>query len=224
MTTQERDRWPPCGLWNNWPVTDELAPDFRYKPTLAGDKVILRPFILDLDADALREMLQDPDALQLTGSSPRTAEKSGWDEHDETQFQDWYSTRNEQPDRLDLAVVDKASGQCVGEVVLNDWNAANRSCGFRTVLGPRGRDRGLGTESVRMIIGYGFERLWMHRIELQVYSFNPRARRVYDKIGFVAEGVLREALRIDDRWIDAVVMSMLDHEWRSHRGYPEAGL
>lgn len=39
-------------------------------------------------------------------------------------FRDWYSTRNQQPDRLDLAVVDKASGQCVGEVVLNEWNDA----------------------------------------------------------------------------------------------------
>jgi len=70
-------------------VTDERAPDFRFKPTLSGDKVVLRPFILDLDADALREMLQDPDALRLTGSSPGTAEKSGWDEHDEAQFRDW---------------------------------------------------------------------------------------------------------------------------------------
>ena len=63
-----------------------------------------------------------------------------------------------------------------------------------------------------MIVGYGFEQLGLHRISLEVYSFNPRARHVYDKVGFVAEGVLRDALRWEDRWIDAIVMSMLAPE------------
>ena len=55
-----------------------------------------------------------------------------------------------------------------------------------------------------------------------MYAFNPRARRAYDKVGFVAEGVLRDALRHGDEWIDATVMSILDHEWARHRGRPAA--
>lgn len=38
-----------------------------------------------------------------------------------------------------------------------------------------------------------FERLGLHRLELDVYSFNPRARRVYEKAGFRREGILRTA-------------------------------
>jgi len=68
----------------------------------------------------------------------------------------------------------------------------NRSCNFRIFLGRAGRDRGLGTEATRLIVGYGFEGLGLHRISLEVYSFNPRARRVYEKAGFQAEGILRE--------------------------------
>jgi RimJ/RimL family protein N-acetyltransferase len=97
---------------------------------------------------------------------------------------------------------------------------SNRSCNFRVLFGPRGRDRGLGTESTRLIVGYGFERLGLHRISLEVYAFNPRARRVYDKVGFVAEGVLRDALRWDDQWVDATVMSILAPEWNRHHGRP----
>jgi RimJ/RimL family protein N-acetyltransferase len=201
-------------------VIGEPAPGFSAKPTLTGEKVVLRPFVLDEDAPALRAMLQDPEAMKLTGSSHGPGETPEWDDAAEARFRDWYSTRNQQPDRLDLAVVDRASGRCVGEVVLNDWNGANQSCGFRTLLGPEGRGRGLGTESVRMIVGYGFERLGLHRISLEVYSFNPRARRVYDKVGFVAEGVLRDALRWGDQWIDATVMSVLAPDWRRHRGFP----
>jgi RimJ/RimL family protein N-acetyltransferase len=201
-------------------VTDQLAADFSVKPTLTGERVVLRPFELPADVAALREMLLDPDSTMLTGSHAMDGSLT-WTDEDEARFLAWYRTRNQQPDRLDLAVVDKASGQCVGEVVLNDWNGSNRSCGFRTVIGPSGRDRGLGTESVRMIVGYGFEKLGLHRIELQVYAFNPRARRVYDKVGFVAEGVLRDALRWEDEWVDATVMSILAPEWDRHHGHPQ---
>jgi RimJ/RimL family protein N-acetyltransferase len=205
--------------WHHRTVTDQPASDFSVKPTLTGERVVLRPFELPGDVPALREMLLDPEATKLTGSHSFDG-ASTWSDEDEAKFLAWYRTRNQQPDRLDLAVVDQATGQCAGEVVLNDWNGANRSCSFRTVIGPGGRDHGLGTESARMIVGYGFEKLGLHRIELLVYAFNPRARRVYDKVGFVAEGVLRDALRWDDEWVDGTVMSILAPEWHRHHGLP----
>lgn len=201
-------------------MTEPPAADFSVKPTLTGQRVLLRPFILDADASALRAMLQDPEAIRLTGGSNGPGGLPEWDDAAEAHFRDWYETRNQQQDRLDLAVIDRASDRCVGEVVLNDWSEANRSCGFRTILGPDGRGRGLGTEAVRLVIGYGFEQLGLHRISLEVYSFNPRARRVYDKVGFVAEGVMRDALRWGDEWIDATLMSILAPEWHRHHGHP----
>ena len=101
------------------------------------------------------------------------------------------------------------------QVVLNEWDPHNHSCNFRTLLGPDGRGRGLGTEATRMIVGYGFGHLGLHRISLEVYAFNPRARHVYEKVGFRAEGELREALRYRDKWIGATVMSILATEWTS---------
>jgi RimJ/RimL family protein N-acetyltransferase len=205
--------------WHNRRVIEQRA-DFSVKPTLIGERAVLRPIVLDQDAAALREMLRDPEALKLTGSMNSPDDMPEWDAAAETRFWDWYSTRNDQVDRLDLAVVDRESGQAIGEAVLNEWDSGNRSCSFRISLGPRGRDRGLGTESVRMIVGYGFEQLRMHRIALEVHSHNPRARRVYEKVGFVAEGVLRDALRWGDEWIDATVMSILAPEWDRHHGHP----
>jgi RimJ/RimL family protein N-acetyltransferase len=165
------------------PVIDEPAADFSIKPTLTGEKVVLRPFIED-DLTALRVALNDPEVLKLTGSVHGDEDEADPDDPGEVeQLRQWYRERNAQPDRLDLAVVDKASSQCVGEVVLNEWDAGNRSCNFRTMLGPSGHDRGLGTEAVRMIVGYGFEQLGLHRISLQVYTFNPRARHLTRRSG-----------------------------------------
>ncbi|MCZ7439290.1 GNAT family protein [Micromonospora sp. WMMC241] len=189
-----------------------MPTDFSVKPTLTGERVVLRPFSDD-DLPALAAILADPEVARLTGSPPGEG-------FEPTRLRAWYGTRNSQPDRLDLAVVDRASGACVGEVVLNEWDRANASCNFRTLIGPGGRDRGLGTEAVRLVVGYGFERLGLHRVGLEVFAFNPRARRAYEKVGFVAEGTLRQVLRDGDEWVDATVMSILAPEWARHRGRP----
>jgi RimJ/RimL family protein N-acetyltransferase len=186
---------------------------FAAKPTLTGEKVVLRPF-RDGDLPAIRAVLLDPEARMLTGSVHNAAEaRSPQPPAEEALLLDWYGNCNDQPDRLDLAVVDKMTRECVGEAVLNQWDPGNESCNFRIFIGPNGRDRGLGTEATRLIVGHGFERLGLHRISLEVYAFNPRARRAYEKVGFRVEGVLRESFRYNGEWIDATVMSILASEW-----------
>jgi RimJ/RimL family protein N-acetyltransferase len=193
------------------------APDWLSKPTLTGGLVRLRPFTGD-DVDAMRDILADPELLKLTGSVHGSAET---EPNDDERLVSWYSTRATADERLDLAVIDLASDALVGEVVLNEWDAGNNSCNFRTLIGPAGRGRGLGTEATRLIVGYGFEVLGLHRISLDVFAFNPRAQRVYAKVGFVTEGVSREAFRWEDEWIDEISMSILAREWAQHRGFPK---
>jgi RimJ/RimL family protein N-acetyltransferase len=193
------------------------SPGFAAKPTLAGERVILRPFRKE-DLPAMRAVLLDPEARILTGSVHDAAQaRAPLAPGEEELAWDWLLSRNGQGDQLDLAVTDKATGECVGEAVLNEWDPGNESCNFRIFLGPRGRDRGLGTEATRLIVGYGFGYLGLHRISLEVYAFNPRARRAYEKAGFRAEGVLRESLRYNGKWIDATVMSVLAAEWPTGR-------
>lgn len=188
--------------------------DFSVKPVLTGEKALLRPFTEE-DAPVMLGVLADPEVLRLTGSPT--------EEFGEERLRSWYGSRNEQAGRLDLGVVDRASGELVGEVVLYEWDPHNRNCTFRTLIGPRGRDRGLGTEAVRLTLGYAFERLGLHRVSLWVFAHNPRALRAYEKAGFVAEGVERQTLWQDGEWIDAVRMAALAPEWAVHRGRPEGG-
>lgn len=195
------------------------ASPFASKPTLAGEHAVLRPFV-DGDLSAMVEAIADPEVGRLTGSVNSSTAVPG-DAFDEGRLREWYSSRNEQPDRLDLAVVDRETGACVGEAVLNEWEPENSSCNFRILIGPRGRDRGLGTEATRLLLAHAFETIGLHRVSLEVYAFNPRAQRAYEKVGFVPEGVRRDALRFDDEWVDSVLMSVLASEWWKHRGRPQ---
>lgn len=190
---------------------------FADKPTLQGTSVILRPFTLR-DVEAMGAVLADPEVIRLTGSANSTADTLGRSSDLDEKTRDWYSSRAEQTDRLDLAVIDRATDECVGEVVLNDWSSDDESCNFRVLIGPRGRGRGLGTEATALLLDHAFSTLPLHRIELEVYAFNPRARHVYERSGFVVEGTRRDAFVFDDERIDAIVMSILRPEWdmRSH--------
>src|SRR6266481_3989272 len=89
----------------------------------------------------------------------------------------WYASRADHDDRLDLSIIERASGGWAGEVVLNELDPDNLSCGFRIgLVGPEYYGRGLGTEATRLVLGHAFETVGMHRIELTVFAFNPRAR------------------------------------------------
>ncbi|MFI0979509.1 GNAT family N-acetyltransferase [Streptomyces sp. NPDC021093] len=189
--------------------------DFSVKPTLTGTRTLLRPFTEE-DLPVMLAAVRDPEVNRFTGSG------SDGSDVDLAATRSWYLTRADHDDRLDLAVVDRATGKCVGEVVLNEWDPANRSCNFRTLLGAEGRNRGLGTEACRLVVAYAFETLGLHRVSLGVFDFNPRARRVYEKVGFVVEGRAREALWHDGEWIDDLHMAILAPEWAAHGGTPTA--
>ncbi|HEY2670364.1 MAG TPA: GNAT family protein [Rugosimonospora sp.] len=190
-------------------LTMPTAISFADKPTLVGQRVRLRP-VRAGDATAVAAL--DPETLRLTGTHRVP---------DVEALQRWYASLAEPDDRLDLAIVEPGSDTYAGEVVLNELDADNLSCGFRILLaGPRYFGRGMGTEAARLILAHAFDTVGLHRVELEVYGFNPRALHVYEKVGFVTEGVKRQALRWDGAWVDAHIMAILAPEWAKHHGSP----
>ena len=197
------------------PSPDAVGLDLRTKPTISGTLVTLRPF-REGDAEVMAEILSDPEVRALTGSVATTVEAHAGQPRDES-LVEWYATRGDQPDRLDLAVEGVASGRLVGEVVLNELDRQDRSCNLRVLVGPAGRGRGLGTEAVGLATGYGIERLGLRRITLEVFAHNPRARRVYEKVGYAVTGLRPGALVFDGAAVTVVDMAVEADRWQ---GFP----
>lgn len=173
------------------------------KPTLVGALVRLRPVRTE---DAVGLAALDDETLRLTGTPRRAALE---------ELEEWYATRAAHDDRLDLSIIERATGGWAGEVVLNDLRPDDASCGFRILLArPDLYDRGLGTEATALVLEHAFSTVGIHRIELEVIAGNDRARHVYEKVGFVYEGTKRESLRWDGSYLDVHVMSLLADEWR----------
>jgi len=104
----------------------------------------------------------------------------------------------------------------IGTLSLFDFQPIHGSACLGILVGdPADRRRGYGTDMLRALLGFGFRRLRLERVWLDVYDFNPGARRVYERVGFVLEGTLRHAIYRDGRYVDVHRMSILADEWRA---------
>ena len=74
---------------------------------------------------------------------------------------------------------------------------------------------------MRLIVQFGFDELGLHRLTLGVHSYNPRARRVYEKIGFVYEGQIRDETLREGRRYGGDYMGILRSEWQALQGVAE---
>lgn len=75
------------------------------------------------------------------------------------------------------------------------------------------RDRGVGTEAVRLLLGHLFEVRKLHRVTIDPEVANARAIRSYQKAGFRLDGVLRHNEFIRDTYVDTQMLSILEDEW-----------
>ncbi|MDE2312251.1 MAG: GNAT family N-acetyltransferase [Patescibacteria group bacterium] len=75
-------------------------------------------------------------------------------------------------------------------------------------------NKGLGSEAARLIIDYGFTKLKLHRIELGVLEYNPRAIKVYRRLGFKREGIKHDFIKFRGKYFDDYHMAILDREWK----------
>lgn len=179
-------------------------PHFSVKPVLVGDRTLLRNVCVD-DVPKFGLLVTDPNARKLTG------------DHDSMGVEDQlrlYSFAASDDSQLRLAVVDKATDEYCGEIALKNLDRHNRSCWMRIALLDGAVNRGLGSESIRLVLDHAFSVVGLRRVSIEVYDFNHRARHVYERIGFVHEGTMRDVMQWDGIWYSSHLMSILADEWK----------
>jgi ribosomal-protein-serine acetyltransferase len=88
-----------------------------------------------------------------------------------------------------------------------DWVARSTSVGYW--LAEEHQGQGLMTRAVRALVDHAFGELALHRVEIKAAEGNRRSRAIPERLGFREEGLLREAERVGDRYLDLVVYGLL---------------
>jgi len=177
---------------------------------LAGERVRLRGVRED-DMPVLATWEMDPGRMATLADWVAPPSQAGARER----IANW--TANQQDD-LGFAIETLADRPVlVGSLGLWGARPKDRCATLGIALGREHIGQGYGTDAVRVIVGYGFREMGLHRIQLSVAPFNPAGIRAYQKAGFTEEGRRRQAVLHDGRWYDEVLMSILDHEWTARQ-------
>ena len=178
-------------------------------PVLSGGQVVLAP-VEQADLAALFRWINDRD-LVLSSASYRPVHFS---DHDA-----WWQSVSGDRSTVLFAIRTRGEDELVGTCQLLGIDSPHRVAELRIRIGEAGaRGRGLGSEAVALLLRHAFADLDLHRVTLEVFSRNTAAITVYERCGFVREGVLREAVFLDDRRDDVVVMGILRSDWQARDG------
>ena len=101
----------------------------------------------------------------------------------------------------------------VGYLILAGLTNPHRSIEFTRLVVEEKR-KGYGRAAIRLVKAFAFDRVGAHRLWLDVFEGNRRARSLYESEGFVAEGTLRECVLRDGRFDSLAVLSLLETAYR----------
>jgi RimJ/RimL family protein N-acetyltransferase len=115
-------------------------------------------------------------------------------------------------------LIAEVAGETVGFVIFQEVLSTDRSINLMRIAVTE-PGQGNGTTLMRLAMRHAFIDLGAHRLWLDVFAENDRARHVYRGLGFVEEGTMRDAALKPDGFHSLVIMSMLEDEYRA---LPEA--
>jgi RimJ/RimL family protein N-acetyltransferase len=131
--------------------------------------------------------------------------------------ENWFEamTRRDQSEKtLVIEVRDGEGWKMIGNCGVFGIDPVNRLAELGIMLGEKDEwNKGYGTETMVLLLRHCFDTLNLNRAFLQVYAENKRAKRSYEKAGFVEEGCLRESVYKRGKYDDMIIMSVLRSEW-----------
>ncbi len=127
----------------------------------------------------------------------------------------WYDKYlNTRSNSVRCAIVDERDDEILGLISLLDIDSINRSAALHIMIGgAENRGKGVGTFAVKAMIEHAFLNLNLRRIELGVLETNLPAIRLYEKTGFVKEGVKRQSNYKSGKYVNLIMMGLLRTEW-----------
>ena len=182
---------------------------------IESGRVFLRPFE-PTDAELYRRWRADAGPMALAGWNDRAPlslaqSAARMDRLATDQGKDYYT----------FMICLLKDNRPIGEVALSELDLRNGSAELGIFIGEADEwGKGYGTDAVSALVDFGFRELRMERIWLNVWTENDRARRVYEKAGFVLEATLRNDRYEGGRYTSGHVMSILRDEWLSRSSPP----
>jgi len=171
---------------------------------LKGKDVYLAP-LTAADLQQMFDWINDREQVLFNAAYKPTSE---------ARHQEWFKSVQNRNDMVIFTVRQVETNALVGSCQLRNLNFVHRIGELQIRIGSvEQRGHGYGTQAVNLVLQHAFKDLNLQRVYLHVFATNARAIRVYEKAGFVREGLLRRGAYIDGNYVDVVVMGILKEEY-----------
>lgn len=177
--------------------------------TIVGSRIALRPATAD-DAEDIVRWRNEPEVAQAMFELPPASRED---------HLRWLAGVAARGDRHEFVIVDRSTGdRAVGTVGLSGVDRRHRRAEYGILIGERdARGRGLAHEASELILDHAFGPLDLRRVFLHTFAGNVQALRLFGRLGFVREGLLRRHAWRGDRFEDVIVMGLLCEDWLEGR-------
>jgi len=128
---------------------------------------------------------------------------------------DWLTEQQRAPNAYVFAIWLLEGDELIGYLEVEGILWAHRVGGLSIAIPDRAQQgHGYGREALQLALGFCFRELNLERVQLTVFSYNERAIRLYEGLGFQREGIFREFLLRDGRRYDMLLYGLLRREWQ----------
>ena len=129
----------------------------------------------------------------------------------------WHERALYNSSRFDFAF--EVENNIVSMTGLTNIDTGNGLCEFYIMVNPELQSRGYGKKTTEFTINYAFNKYNIHKVYLYTNNFNERANKLYEKLGFQLEGVMRKHKFKNGELIDRCIYGLLKEEWKNQNYY-----
>jgi RimJ/RimL family protein N-acetyltransferase len=191
----------PAGAENPAQEAIMIAPNL-----LRGEKVRLTA-VNSYDLGMITRWWHDPEFLRLYNTAPAAP-------RNEDQLSRRFDLSQTSQEVFLFAIRLLEEDELIGLLEFDGIDWAHRTTFVSIGIGQAAmRGLGYGLEAMQLALNFAFNELNLHRVCLTVFSYNDRAIALYERLGFIREGVYREHIERDGRRYDMILYGILRREW-----------
>ena len=172
------------------------------------ERLILRRFEYTDDEAMLKYWIAD-EKIQSLYSEPVYTTKEAVKE-----LLDKYISSYENDDYYRWAIIEKESGECIGQIAYFLVDSKNHFAEIEYCIGSEFQCNGFATEATKAVIAYGFDKMNLHKVQICTKTINLPSKRVIEKCGFTYEGTLRDYFYMNGEYVGRLYFSILREEYK----------
>lgn len=177
----------------------------KYFKKLVGERIYLSPISIE-DTEKYVEWMNDFKVTDGTGRS------NGLITIEDEKA--WINNNSSNSSDINFAIVNLENDKLIGNCGIMEINYKDRTAEVGVFIGDESnRNKGYGSETLKLLLDFGFNYLNLNNIMLVVKSFNERAIACYKKVGFKEFGRRRESYFLNGKYYDDIQMDILAREF-----------